>query len=253
MFAHERYASIAELVARKQRMTVTALQKALKISSATLRRDLAEMEKRGMVVRVHGGVVHPQSLRGEPSFLHKSHECVEAKRAIAKAASDLVPDGASVFLDSGTTCLEIGRRLIARTGLTLITNSVPLLSEAYMAGVPIFSTGGELRTLSGALTGANTLAWLDQLQADWAFLGASGVDARAVATTEIGEAAIKRQFIANARHSVLAADGSKWEQIAPVRFAQWSDFAYWLTSETVLASNLAPLKPTGIKIIRCKI
>lgn len=252
MFAHERYKVISELVARKQRVTVGALQKALRISQATLRRDLAEMEKLGAIVRVHGGVVSPQSLQGEASFVHKLHDCVEAKREIAKAAADLVEEGASVFLDSGTTCLEIGRRLIARGKVTLITNSVPLLSEAYKCGAPICSIGGELRAISGALTGAAALAWMEQFQADWAFLGSSGLDAESVATTEINEAAIKRQFIANSRRAVLAADGSKWNRVAPVRFARWEDFECWITSGDIPAAGLAGVKKAGVKVVRCK-
>jgi len=254
MFAHERHNAISELVSKKERVTVCALQKTLRISSATLRRDLAEMEKSGRIVRVHGGVVHPQSLRGEPSFLRKSHTSVEAKRSIAAAASGLVPDSASVFLDSGTTCLEIGRSLLARSGLTLITNSVPLLHEAYMIGAPILATGGELRPLSGALTGAVAVEWLEQhLQADWAFMGASGIDSCGVATTELGEAAIKRQFLRHARHAVLAADGTKWNQTAPVRFATWPEFEYWLTSDALPTMNIKPLKDAGVKVLRCKV
>ncbi len=252
MFAHERYKIISELVARKQRITVAALQKTLRISPATLRRDLAEMEAQGAIVRVHGGVVNPQSLQGEASFVHKLHDCAEAKRAIARAAAEMVEEGASVFLDSGTTCLEIGRRLIARGKVTLMTNSVPLLNEAYKCGAPICSTGGELRAISGALTGAVALAWMERFQADWAFLGSSGLDAGAVATTEINEAAIKRQFIANARHVVLAADASKWNRVAPVRFARWEDFECWITNGEIPAAGIAGVKKAGVKVVRCK-
>ena len=74
MFAHERHRSISNLLARKQRVTVADLQKALKISPATLRRDLAEMEKEGQLLRVHGGVLHPNAMRNEPSFRHKKGE-----------------------------------------------------------------------------------------------------------------------------------------------------------------------------------
>lgn len=252
MFAHERHNAISELVAQNERIAVSALQKALKISSATLRRDLTEMEKCGRIVRVHGGVIHPQSVQGELSFLRKSHASVDAKRAIALAASSLVPDGASVFLDSGTTCLEIGRALFNRRGLTLITNSVPLLHEAYMAGIQILTTGGELRPLSGALTGAIAVEWLEHLQADWAFLGASGIDSCGVATTELGEGAVKRQFLRRARHSVLTADATKWNQVAPVQFALWKDFEYWLTSDSLPATTLKQFKDTALKIVRCK-
>ena len=255
MFTHERHRVIADLVSREQRMTVQEIQTRVKVSPATLRRDLTEMEKAGLLVRVHGGVVHPQALRSEPSFSLKSRKAVEAKRIIATAAAESVPDGATVFLDSGTTCLEIGRRLLARSAVRVVTNSVPLLAEAYHSGAPIVSLGGELRPISGALTGLLALDWLARLRIDHAFLGASGVGPDGAATTELSEATIKTavlQAVAKAEGKrTLVADGSKWNQSALVLFAPWKEFDHWITSGDLPASTLNRLRKDGLHITLC--
>ncbi len=245
MFTHERHRLIADLIAKDQRMAVRDIQKALSISPATLRRDLAEMEKAGLLVRVHGGVVHPQALRGEPSFSLKSRKAVAAKRAMAALASTKVPDGATVFVDSGTTCLEIGRRLLARPTVRVVTNSVPLIAEAYQNGNALLALGGELRPISGALTAHLCEAWLAELSLEWAFLGASALNPSGALTTELSEAAIKQQLLAQARHKVLAADASKWGESALVRFAPWEAFDLWITSGPLPADFAATL-PTAI-------
>jgi len=253
MFTHERHRLIADLVAREQRLTVQEIHRQINVSPATLRRDLTEMEKAGLLVRVHGGVVHPQALRSEPSFSLKSRRAVEAKRAIAGVAVEGVPDGAVVFVDSGTTCLEVGRRLLTRGAVKVVTNSAPLLAEAHNAGLPIVALGGELRPISGALTGLLALEWLARLRINYAFLGASGLGLDGVATTELSEAAVKTAVLqnvsANAGRRVLAADTSKWNATALVRFGGWEDFDLWITSGELPAEAHASLCTQKIEIV----
>jgi len=249
MFTHERHRLIARLLARHQRMTVREIQEQLAISPATLRRDLVKMEEEGHLVRVHGGVVHPGELRGEASFSLKSRKAVQAKQAIAAAAAARVPDGATVFLDSGTTCLEVGRRLLARGEVRLVTNSVPLLHEAAVAGVAVLAIGGELRPISGALTGALGDEWLRRLSLDVAFLGASGLTMEGPTTTELSEAAIKERVLERAARSLLVADASKWGASAPIRFARWEVFERWITGDDLPQAVVAAWKP-GTEIVR---
>ena len=258
MFTHERHRVIADLISREQRMTVQEIQTRVKVSPATLRRDLTEMEKAGLLVRVHGGVVHPQALRSEPSFSLKSRRAVEAKRTMAKAAAESVPDGSTVFVDSGTTCLEIGRRLLARSSVQVVTNSAPLLYEAYSSGAAIVALGGELRPISGALTGLLTLDWLARLRIGHAFLGASGLGPDGAATTELSEATIKTAVLQSVAKEggrrTLAADGSKWNQSALVRFAAWNEFDTWITSSELpqaINPTCARLRKEGLNIVVC--
>lgn len=226
MFAQERHLAIQHLLTKKRRITVSALQRELKISSATLRRDLTELENENLVVRVHGGVMHPSALRGEPSFAQKGARAIAAKRAIARATAELIPDGATLFIDSGTTCLEVARLLLPRRDLTLITNSIPLLAiAADEHQATVIALGGELRAVSGALTGSLALSWLSSVRADIAVVAASGVSlSEGASTTELAEAAVKQQFLGRSKKRILVVDGTKWNTPSTAKFADWNDF-----------------------------
>ena len=119
-------------------------------------------------------------------------------------------------MDAGSTCLEIGRRLLSRPSLRIVTNSAPLLHEAHASGVSVIMLGGNLRPISGALTGILAERWLEELQTEWAFLGSSGLNAGSIYTTELSEAAVKSAILRHSRHRILAADSSKWDHPALV-------------------------------------
>jgi DeoR family transcriptional regulator, fructose operon transcriptional repressor len=225
VFTSERQRAILGLLEKKQRLGVLELQRRLKVSSATLRRDLAELEAAHKLVRVHGGAMHPAYFQGEPSLEQKGQHATLAKRAIGVLAASLVRDHQTVLIDSGTTCLEVARALLHRSSLTLVTNSIPVAAAAQNAAARVICVGGELRKLSGALIGPLAVEWLENLRADWAFVGASGLSAsEGATTTETAEAQIKQLLLRRAERGVLVADSSKWEAPETVRFAAWSAF-----------------------------
>ena len=231
MFVQERQAAIVKQLARRPRFAVEELGRELGVSRSTLRRDLLELEKQGRLVRVHGGVVHPQHLRGESTLRRRGGQNTAAKRRIAGAAAALVPANAAVFVDAGTTCFEAGRLLLGRADVTIFTHSLPLLVAAMEADAAARVTclGGELRAVSGALVGGVTWGWLGRLRCDVALVGASGLDAGdGASTTEVHEAEVKAALLERARRRVLACDASKCGRPAAVAFAAWSGFDAWL-------------------------
>src|SRR5277367_4968422 len=175
MFAQERLNCIRRIVRKSRRMTFAELQKHIDVSPATLRRDLSELEQSGEVIRVHGGILDPAYVRSEVSFDERLGRNRAAKAAIAAAASKLVPAGATVLVDAGSTCLEAGRALLGRKDVRLITHSVALLEAGFHGEAPILCIGGELRKVSGALTGGGALGALALIQTDIAFIGATGL------------------------------------------------------------------------------
>lgn len=252
MFAHERHQAIQTILSKRQRLTVSALQRELKVSSATLRRDLSELERDNRVIRVHGGVMHPAAFRGEPTLAQKGTHSIAAKRAIARVAADLIPDGTTVFIDAGTTCLEVGKLLLSRKDLKLITNSAPLLSLAITErGATLISIGGELRAVSGALTGSLALSWIEHLHADIAILAASGLSLQdGLSTTELAEAAVKQQFLARSHKAILVADGSKWNAPSTIKFAEWNQFDTWVTDLSLKTDERLALSTSRLRVIR---
>jgi DeoR/GlpR family transcriptional regulator of sugar metabolism len=249
MFTHTRHQALLGLLARRQRLSNANLLQALRCSPATLRRDLTDLEADGRLVRFHGGAAHPLSLRAETTLEQRSREARAEKRTMAKAAAALVAPRQTVFLDAGTSCLEVGRLLMSRRDLVLVTGSVAFAHEARAAEARVLCLGGELRGVSGALVGSLALSWLDNLRADIAFLGASGLDEDGASTTELSECEVKQALIRRARKRVLVADARKWDRPAAVRFARWRDLETWVTSAAVPAKVARRIGGLGPRVI----
>ena len=232
MFAQERQTKILALIGKRQRLKFGELQDLTGCSPATLRRDLEFLEKQDLVVRVHGGVLHPQAAADEPSLVQKSRTAVAAKQRIAEVVTKLVPDGATVFIDSGTTCLEVARLLRQRASLTIITNSLPVVAGHAQFQARLIVVGGEHRAISGALVGNLATGSLSRLRADFAVIGASGLDPKAgPGTTELLEKDVKEGWLARSRRRVLACDATKWGSAATVCFAGWDKWTDFVTDE----------------------
>ncbi len=249
MFAQERQQEILAILENRKRLRVSELERELKVSPATLRRDLLQLEQAGKLLRTHGGLLHPEFLGGEPAFSRKVRAAVEAKRQIAAAAAELIPPGATVFVDAGTSTLELGRLLLRRGDLVLYTNSAPLLQERAGPKAQLVCIGGELREVSRALVGGFALGWMRQLRFDFAAVGASGLHRDdGASTTELGEAAVKREAVSRAETTLLLADASKWGQTAAVAFAAWDDFDHWFTDARPARADREALTAAGVKI-----
>lgn len=249
MFTPERQNAIKRIVRKHRRIHFAALERLIKVSPATLRRDLADLERRGDVIRVHGGVLDPAYMRAEITFDERIVRNGPAKKAIAALAADLVPPGATVLVDAGTTCLEAGKILLARNDVRLMTHSVALLQAGLLGNAPIICIGGELRKVSGALTGAAALAVLNLIHADIALVGASGLDLEnGCSTTELTEAEMKKGLMACATRKILLADFAKWQNPSTIQFAQWENFNDWVTDGGPGRQNAARLRSLGLRI-----
>ncbi len=222
----------------------------MRVSRSTLRRDLLELEERGHIVRVHGGVVHRDFLNGEPTFDRRGKQAVEAKRAIGAKAAERIGENTSVYVDAGTTCIEVGRHAMPRADIKLFTHSLRLASDAASANAAasVVLVGGEVRNLSHALVGGLSLEWLKQLRFDIAFIAASGVDAEGLSTTELSEAAVKQAIIERSKQVVLVADSTKWDRPAAVRFADWKRINTWVVDPALSKSAGEIVGQAGVEI-----
>jgi DeoR/GlpR family transcriptional regulator of sugar metabolism len=133
-------------------VTIAGLENELGISAATARRDLAVLERLGKVKRTHGGAVPPGLTQHEDSFQQRLGEAVDQKKRLARAAATLLEDDETVFIDSSTTAYYAARRILAgRSGVTFLTNLVPvmdLFSTADPSGVSMVGLGGIYRALT---------------------------------------------------------------------------------------------------------
>ena len=254
MLLDQRHALILERIARDGAVRVADLSAELSVSDMTVRRDIAELAGRGLVRKVHGGAVDARPSAHEPGFASKQTIATAQKLAIADAALDLVPAGASIALSAGTTTYALATRLAHRPDLhplAVVTNSLPVADALHAAGTvgDVVLTGGS-RTPSDALVGPLAVAALEKLHVDVLFLGAHGIDAEAGLTTpNMLEAETNRALARSARRTVVLADSSKWGTLGMARFLTLEDVDVLVTDENLSTDAAVALADAGVRVI----
>jgi len=209
-FAPERRERVKQIVKSRHAVRVEDLKEELGVSTATIRRDLHELEEEGELRRVHGGAISVDISTIEARFEAKAAKNPEQKQRIAERAAAMVEPDSKIYLDAGSTCLELARRLASRTDITIVTNSLPAIIELAGTGPRLIVIGGELRPLSQALVGPLSTKVLDELYLDHAFVGTFSLSLDAgMTTTDPAEAFTKEHVLARTREAVLLVDGSK--------------------------------------------
>jgi len=193
------------------KVDIEELAKRLDVSTMTIRRDLAELEKLGKVIRTHGGAISPESLIRELPYSFKEGKNLEQKKAIAQRAVSLIPKNSRIILDSGTTTLELAKLLKFRSDLTVVTNDIKIAAELIESDLHVIVTGGELQNNVGALYGGPTIHFLENTHVEIFFLGANAVDLQFGVSTPTLEKSLIKQLMMNAAETTwLLADSSKF-------------------------------------------
>jgi len=242
----ERRRKIIDILESDDRAQVGDLAERFGVSESTIRRDLQILSENGVVERTHGGVLPPS--RFEPSFGQKETENRAQKRAIARYAARLVEPGHTVFLDGGTTTLELARALRARNDISVASNSVPIAVE--LANHPrLILTGGTVKESTLALVGPIAERSIEQMHVDIAFIGMNGVSSTAGFTTPtLEEAATKARMIRAGRVAVVLADSSKLGLVTFAHVAQLDEVDLLVTDEAASASEIEDLRSAGLEV-----
>jgi DeoR family fructose operon transcriptional repressor len=251
MLVGERRRRIVEVLASNRRVQVDELAARFAVSESTIRRDLQLLSERGVLERTHGGALQPS--RFEPSFGQKETESRLEKMAIAREAARLVQQGQTVFLDAGTTTLELARLLPSRLDITVATNSVPIAAE-LADRVRLILTGGTVKESTLALTGPMAERSIEQMHVDIAFVGMNGVSAAAGYTTPtLEEAATKAKMIAAARMAVVLADGTKFGVVTFARVADLDEVDLVITDDRAPAAEVELLRGAGVEVALARV
>jgi DeoR/GlpR family transcriptional regulator of sugar metabolism len=217
MLAEQRRALILDVLAEKGSVSVGELHRRLKVSRETVRRDISRLAAQDRLHKTHGGALSRTAV--EPAFDERRSVNAEGKRAIGRLAATLVPDGASLIIDSGTTTSHVAEALSGRRRLTVYTNDVR--AAVRLAGHNdnrVHLLGGELLGGEGATMGRDATAMLGAYFADFAFVGAGALSTHPWLMDYSREAAALRGLmLGQARTPVLLADHTKFDRTAPVR------------------------------------
>lgn len=253
MYAEERQQSIAELITTRGRVSVADLSTSYGVTTETVRRDLAVLDRAGIVRRVHGGAVPASALTvAEPGVGEREHTRAEQKDAIAAAAVEyLPPSGGSAVFDAGTTTGRLAALLANASELTLITNSIPIAARvAPLGGVNLRMLGGRVRGTTQAAVGEEALSALEWLRVDVAFIGTNALSVgHGLSTPDSDEAAVKRAMVRTANHVVVLADSSKIGREHVVSFARLDSIDVLVTDADIDDNDHQSLTDNGIEVV----
>lgn len=253
MYAEERHQAIAGLMRENGRIAVAELAERFGVTAETARRDLAALERAGLLRRVHGGAVSTTALSMiELGVAERDSTHTDQKSDIAKAAAALLPpSGGALVLDAGTTTARLATLLPADRELLVVTNSVGIAGRlAGGPGVDLHLLGGRVRGMTQACVGEETVRVLESLRTDVAFLGTNGASAaHGMTTPDPEEAAVKRAMVAAARRVVVLADSSKLGREQLVRFARTEQVDTLVTDTGADPAELDALRQRGVEVL----
>jgi DeoR family transcriptional regulator of aga operon len=251
MMGEERRAQILQIVRREGRVKVNELASLFNTSEVTIRIDLNELHDRGLVLRSHGGAVLPDTILRESPVQERLKAHAEEKRRIGAMAASLIKDGETIILDSGTTTLEIARRIKKKQGLQIITNGINIAVELLDArDAQIFVVGGTLGGESASITGRFTEDMLDQFSADKLFLSGAGCDPDfGVSGAHVEETMVNRAMLRISREIILVADASKFGKRSMARIAPFSEIDTVITDTSLREEVQEELRAIGCNLI----
>lgn len=246
----ERLAAILDQVAEHGSVEVVALAERFGVSDATVRRDLQTLSRSQMIMRTHGGAMTADAGDEVPARVKAVLRRNEKKR-IARAAADLVPDGAVVGMTGGTTVLELARALSERRGITVVTNAINVAAELAenTGGLRLIVIGGIIRH-SMELVGPAAEAMLSNYHLDLAFIGVDGLTPEEGCTTyDEMEAQTDRAFLRRAQRRIVVADSSKIGRITFARITHLSEIDDIITDDGIDAAQCHGLQEAGPRLL----
>jgi DeoR family fructose operon transcriptional repressor len=253
VYAEERQQAMADLVAERGRVSVNALATEYDVTTETVRRDLSALERGGVVRRVHGGAVPAAALTAlEAKVGDRDLAHADEKDRIARKAVELLPaSGGSVLFDAGTTTARLATLVPRGRELTVVTNAVPIAARlAGAAGVHLHLLPGRVRSTTHAAVGEDTVAALDRLRVDVAFVGTNGLSlGHGLSTPDHAEAAAKRAMVAGAHLVVALVDSSKIGREHTVRFAELADVDVVVTDDGIDPDELQALRSRDLEVV----
>ncbi|WP_343315018.1 DeoR/GlpR family DNA-binding transcription regulator [Brucella sp. BE17] len=219
------------------------------VTTQTARRDIADLEQRGKVRRLHGGA--SQLAPMDPlTYRQRRHDKADEKACIAKAVAMQIPDGATIFLDTGTTCEAIANALVGKKQLHVVTyslRSAAIISEQtdFTLAVP----GGFVRPIDGGMFQGDTPEFIRRFKFDYAIISVSGVDDDGdLCDDDHTEVAVVSAALGQAAQKWLAVDSSKFGKRAMVKLGSISDITALITNEMPSPSLTRILKEADVKV-----
>ncbi|MBQ4507145.1 MAG: DeoR/GlpR transcriptional regulator [Firmicutes bacterium] len=253
MLKKERQDHILRMVQEQDMVKIKDLTALFDASVITIRRDLDELESRGLIKKVYGGAVlvkQKEQARVQPFFVTRIGRHHEEKRKIGIAAAEMVRENETIMLDIGTTALEIAKALKNRENITVLTSSLPVLNELAGSRLSVFSLGGQLRGNELALCGGLALNAINEFCIDKAFVGAGGITLKNGITDYNRESAeLCSAVVQRAAETIVVTDSSKFGRDASSVIGLLSSVDVVMTDSGIPEEYRCALNDMGVKLI----
>ncbi len=245
-----RRGKIREYLLLNRSAEVKSLCRAMDASEATIRRDVQTLLRETGFKRTRGGICIDDS-KAELSVAQRGYLQCDQKKLIGKKAAELVHDGEVIFLGTGSTTIEVARNLTGHRNLTVITNSLPIISMLVdCPSVDLVVTGGALRRPELSFIGHIVEKALSELRADKVIIGIQGIHPERGLTNEyLPEAILDRVLVRFAPQLIIVADSSKMGKIRASFVGGIDDIGVLVTDSKVDVSILGSLTRRGVQVL----
>jgi len=254
MLRKDRQNQIMKILQKKGSVKIPELAEAFDVSVITIRRDFDEMVSAGLIKKVYGGAILADRQEPESSAQRLFHSRLERnhreKQLIGAAAASLVKEGETIVLNIGTTALEIAKNLQHFENLTVLTNSIPIISELANSRLNVYSLGGKLRGDELALYGSLAFNSLNDFCVDKAFIGAGGVTlANGITDHNRDSAELCSAIVHRSRQTILVTDSSKFGRDVSAVIGPLNSVEIIITDSGITQEYADGLREAGIELI----
>lgn len=230
-FTAERRNDIAQKLIKDGTIKVGDLAEQFSVSTETIRKDIAYLEEQGLAEKSYGGAIASKSLLERPVSV-KEFENMDIKSDIALKALQMIPQEGIILLDAGSTTYALANLLTLKTGLTIFTNSVNIMSLLCTTKNKVFCFGGIIRESSRSSVGEWAIRELSGIQIDLAFMGTDGFqNYTGPSTASFEEYQFKRAVVEHSNKTIVLTDNTKFTNTSLFRVCEWDEIYALITNE----------------------
>ncbi|OCA86057.1 DeoR family transcriptional regulator [Bacillus sp. FJAT-27225] len=250
MNPEERKQKIVEILKKNKSVKILNLSKALKVTRETIRKDLYELQKEGLIKKIHGGAVLDQPNQ-ESDYERRKTKEEAAKRAIAREAVKHIEDGDIIYLDYGTTTYMLAEELINRKNITVVTNTIPIVNLLLRNdSINLIILGGVVRKNEDSLYGPFASNNIKNIYVDIGFFGCGGIDCfSGITNHHFAETEISKEMMTHCQNRIVLADHSKFGTTAFNKTANFSDVDIIITDKKISEEIQSEISKQDVEIV----
>lgn len=250
MIPAERQRTILSLLSQQEVISISDLVEQLGVSHMTIRRDIATLESSGKVMSVSGGVQLTTAIHSELSHDIKIEQQAMEKALIAKIAAELISANSTIYLDAGTTALEIAYQIAARADLLVITNDFAIAAYLMAHGqCDIYHTGGKIDRKNQSSVGAKVAEFLGTMNIDLAFISSSSWNLKGLSTPSEEKVLVKQAIAKSSKLTYLISDSTKYGKVATFHALDIEEIKGVITDQNLAENVIQELQDKGIKVL----